>query len=608
MNEEVIVSKREDGRITVSVPYNPEYIAKLKKIKGYRWHPESKLWSFPSDNSTLNEILELFDKKDVNVPWPLEHGNSLETIPDSTIVFLTIKEAAVWASNYVGKNVTSSNISYLVQYGRIKKISHNGTTFVRKDDLIKYYQSFRGKRELEWKEQLGDDLNWALSFDYLREADTTKHVHRLHPYKGKFIPQLVEYFLDDHIDDFKKEVYFKKGDIVLDPFCGSGTTLVQANELGINAIGIDVSIFNSLISNVKISKYDFGILKLEISRITETLRNFISKSNEIQFEQKLSEAMTKFNNLYFPSPEYKYKLHRNEINESVYGSEKEAEFLPVFNSLVREFRIQLKQGNNGTFLDKWYLQPVRREIDFTYELINNIQNNTIKDVLMVILSRTIRSCRATTHEDLATLIDPISSPYYCAKHKKICKPLFSILSWWERYSTDTIERLEQFNKVRTNTFQFCLTGDSRTLDIPNSLNRDAPELAELVQNQKIKGIFSSPPYIGLINYHEQHSYAYELFDLPENTASEIGNMSLGQGREARNKYVIDISNVLINCKQYLVDDYDVFLVANDKFNLYPSIANKADMNIVEQFKRPVLNRTEKDKGAYSEVIFHLKKG
>jgi len=45
-----------------------------------------------------------------------------------------------------------------------------------------------------------------LSFDHLREVDTTKHVHRLHPYKGKFIPQLVQYFIDNHTDDsiFKK--------------------------------------------------------------------------------------------------------------------------------------------------------------------------------------------------------------------------------------------------------------------------------------------------------------------------------------------------------------------------------------------------------------------
>src|SRR3954470_7804524 len=136
---------------------------------------------------------------------------------------LSIKEASEWASNYLQKTVTTSNISYLIQYGRIKKIGENGSTQISQTELLNYYKSYNGKRELSWKGQLGDDLNWALSFDQYKESETTKHVHRLHPYKGKFIPQLVEYFLDDHTDNFKKEVYFNKGDIVLDPFSGSGT-------------------------------------------------------------------------------------------------------------------------------------------------------------------------------------------------------------------------------------------------------------------------------------------------------------------------------------------------------------------------------------------------
>jgi hypothetical protein len=131
---------------------------------------------------------------------------------------LTIKEASDWASAHLGKNVTPSNISYLIQYGRIKKIGENGFTQIIKQELIDYYKSYNGNREVSWKDQLGADLNWALSFDQYKEAETTKHVHRLHPYKGKFIPQLVEYFLDEHTDGFKKEVCFHKNDIVLDPF------------------------------------------------------------------------------------------------------------------------------------------------------------------------------------------------------------------------------------------------------------------------------------------------------------------------------------------------------------------------------------------------------
>ncbi len=94
---------------------------------------------------------------------------------------LTIKQASQWASKHLKKNVTPSNISYLIQYGKVKKHRENGNTSVNKYDLMAYYKSYNGQRETDWREKLGEDLNWALSFDHLKEKDTTKHVHRLHP-------------------------------------------------------------------------------------------------------------------------------------------------------------------------------------------------------------------------------------------------------------------------------------------------------------------------------------------------------------------------------------------------------------------------------------------
>jgi hypothetical protein len=175
-----------------------------------------------------------------------------------------------------------------------------------------------------------------------------------------------------------------------------------------------------------------------------------------------------------------------------------------------------------------------------------------------------------------------------------------------RYSKDTVERLAQFDKLRTNTEQVCLIGDSRTIDIVKELEINDPSLAYLMQSKRIKGIFSSPPYVGLIDYHDQHAYAYDLFQFKRNDDLEIGKMSLGQGVKARNLYAESISSALTNCRRFLADNYDVFLVANDKFNLYPTIARNAGMKIIKQYKRPVLARTERDKGAYSEIIFHLK--
>jgi len=520
---------------------------------------------------------------------------------------INLKEASIWASELLGKNITPSNISYLIQYGRIKKHGNNGNTLISKYELQKYYNSYNGYRETTWKEQLGNDLNWALSFDQYKEAETTKHVHRLHPYKGKFIPQLVEYFLDDHVDNFKKQTFFKHGDIILDPFSGSGTMMVQANELGIHAIGVDISEFNAMIANCKVAKYDIALVQKELSKITLALRSFLSNSHTLEFEEKLLKILYDFNSKYFPVPEYKYKLRRGEIDEKKYGLEKEKEFLPIYKKLVNEYRIKLRQDKNDTFLDKWYSQHVRNEINFVHNEIQKIKDVEVKKIISIILSRTIRSCRATTHADLATIYEPITTTYYCAKHGKMCKPLFSILKWWETYSKDTIKRLDQFDKLRTSTYQYCITGDSRNIDIVRELEKDNPEFSELVKKKKIKGIFSSPPYVGLIDYHEQHAYAYDLFDFKRQDELEIGPLFKGRGREARESYIKGITEVLNNSKKYLAEDYDVFLVANDKYNMYPIIAENAGMQIVNQYKRPVLNRTEKDKNAYSEIIFHLKR-
>lgn len=518
---------------------------------------------------------------------------------------VTIKEASRWASDFLKKNISESNISYLVQYGKIRKYSEDGSLLVNIEELKKYYESYRGKREINWKKRLGDDLNWALSFDHLREKDTTKHVHRLHPYKGKFIPQLVQYFIDDHTDDFKKEIYFRKEDIILDPFCGSGTMLVQANELGMHTIGIDISHFNCTISETKLLDYDIASLEKEARKIKLSIENYEADTKTIAFENDLMKQLTCFNNEFFPSPEFKYKVQRGEINETKYAEEKESKFLKVYNILVNRYNIELNGFSATNFLDKWYIKNVRKEIDFAYKQIAKVKDTKNKRLLEVILSRTIRSCRATTHSDLATLKEPQITTYYCWKHKKICKPLFSIKTWFDRYLTDTIYRLNVFTKLKTNSHYAVLTADSQTVDIFKEIEKKDRKFHEILTAKKIRGIFTSPPYVGQIDYHEQHAYAYDLFGLERKDELEIGPLYKGQGAQARASYVDGISKVLLNCKKFLVDNFHVFIVANDKYNLYPAIASQAEMKIVNQFKRPVLNRTERDKAPYSEIIFHL---
>ena len=369
---------------------------------------------------------------------PSSHLGDVRRVPPvSQGDLLTVPAASRWASEHMRKNVTPSNIDYLMQYGRIRKLEYNGTTVVSKRELTDYYRTYTQQRKASWQ---GHDANWVLSFADVKEAETTKHVHRLHPYKGKFIPQLVEYFLDAHTDKFKQQVYFRPGDIVLDPFCGSGTTLVQANELGMPAVGIDISAFNTLLSNVKVGKHKLSKIKHTLAMLSDKLQHHVIASGVPSFETHLAQELASFNAEYFPSPKFKYKVRQGEINERTYGHTYAGMFLPRYHQLLNEHRIKLLQADRDkNFLTKWYLQPVRREIDLLAKHIADINDANVRAVITIILSRTLRSCRATTHADLGTLKEPMTTTYYCAKHGKVCRPLFSLFSWWQRYSKDTLQ-------------------------------------------------------------------------------------------------------------------------------------------------------------------------
>ena len=532
----------------------------------------------------------------------------MDTKIDQETDLISIDEAKEFASYLLGKQVTSSNISYLIQYGLVKRYGDNGNIILSRTEIENYYSNYLENKEEKWKSTLGEDLNWALSFDKLAESERTKHVHRLHPYKGKFIPQLVEYFLDNHIDNFKKQVFFQKGDIVYDPFCGSGTTLVQSNELGMHAIGVDISAFNSMMSNVKIDNHDLNAIVKITKLITKSLKQFVDNHGVTAFDNELAQELSDFNKIFFPVPQYRYEVRQGKINEKQYGKDKEDQFLATFHNLVEKYDITLSQElHDDSFLDIWFNKQVRDELDYVFDLIHALKDKAIKKVLAIILSRTMRSCRATTHEDLATLVDPVFQPYYCRKHRKICKPLFTIINWWERYSVDTLKRLASFNSLRTNTLQHCFTGDSRDIDVFSTVKEFNPTFFKILQKQKISGIFSSPPYVGLIDYHEQHAYAYDMLGFKRRDEEEIGPLSKGQNIEAQEQYVDGIAKVLINSLPFLKEDFNIFLVANDKYDLYPKIVELANMKIVDRYKRPVLSRSEKNKTPYSETIFHIRR-
>lgn len=96
---------------------------------------------------------------------------------------------------------------------------------------------------------LRTDEDW--SFKGESRAETTALTHSYHRYPAKFIPQIVDKLIQEHTS---------KGDLVLDPFGGCGTTLVESKLNGRNSIGFDINPIAKLITQTKITPIHPDIL------------------------------------------------------------------------------------------------------------------------------------------------------------------------------------------------------------------------------------------------------------------------------------------------------------------------------------------------------------
>lgn len=164
-------------------------------------------------------------------------------------------------------------------------------------------------------------------WDFSKEK-TNSYTHSIHPYPAKFIPQIPR----KAIIKFTKE-----GENVLDIFCGSGTTLVEANLLNRNSYGIDVNPIAILIAKTK-------TLKLNQKEFNE-IEKWIKESRPI--------ILSDLN---------KYK----KINE--YGNNEKL-FIPDFYNR-----------------DHWFEKHVSKELAILLYYINKIDNMKLELLLKCALS------------------------------------------------------------------------------------------------------------------------------------------------------------------------------------------------------------------------------
>jgi len=107
------------------------------------------------------------------------------------------------------------------------------------------------------------DHSWSFS-DKTRK-DTAYITHGYHRYPAKFIPQIVSRLT---------EKYTKEGDLIVDPFGGCGTTLVESKVMGRPSVGVDINPVAVLITKAKTTPIDPKKIEKAFTTLKEKLDTY----------------------------------------------------------------------------------------------------------------------------------------------------------------------------------------------------------------------------------------------------------------------------------------------------------------------------------------------
>ena len=166
---------------------------------------------------------------------------------------------------------------------------------------------------------------------------------------------------------------------------------------------------------------------------------------------------------------------------------------------------------------KWYEPRAAAELAFFRSFVDEYEH---ADVLRVVLARAARSARRTTHFDLDFPREPQVGKYWCHKHKKVCRPVAGA----EHFTSST----RSTRCGASVSSHVCARGRRRSCSTATRRSSTWPGRSTAWSRRRVPG---------LIDYHEQHRYAYELLGLDDRRELELGPAERGVNAKAIRDYV-----------------------------------------------------------------------
>jgi len=296
--------------------------------------------------------------------------------------------------------------------------------------------------------------------DYsISNSSLRRSIHNLHKYPAKLLFNIPHFLLNNNI-------FSNINDIVLDPFCGSGTVLLEAILAERNAYGAEINPFARLITEVKITSYDIEKLKKSYHRLSEKIKASSSSPNLVFDKYWFNERI------------------RSEL-QAIYDA-----ISTVRNNKYRSFFILCLSTtvSKVSFADPRIYVPVR------FKKKQNSSNNKLFN-------------------------ENIDKRFKYLEEIDVSKIFYQI-------SEDNIEILKSTTKLfKKNTYSAqVICNDARKL----LMNSDGASFQNKLKSSSVDFIVTSPPYAGAQKYIRSSRLSLPLIGLGNDEIRVLDHTSIGK--------------------------------------------------------------------------------
>lgn len=385
-----------------------------------------------------------------------------------------------------------------------------------------------------------EEMDWDLE-----DADTDIYTSQIHPYPAKFIPQIPHRF----IEEFSEE-----GDVVLDPFNGSGTTTMMSAVEGRKGYGCDLNPLACLISRAKVRDY----------KIEKLIENYESLISDIE-----------------------------EDMETLINIEE------TFNGEVRE--IEGIKVNIPDFSDRyeWFLPQVANQIGLLNHKISNISSTNLRTFYYANLSAILK--RVSRSNEDYTFIGDNMLPTSDSNNLTPDNRVHNVLNEFKRKSKKNIKKVEDLMNEEPATPKIkCI--DFREFNI----------------DEDIDLCITSPPYACAVDYARYHrlSFYWLGFPLRETRDKEIGARSKRGRKNAVGDYFQEMKEAYSKVYSHLRDGGKFIIVVGDSQRKKKElevpketlkICQSIGFNHIDTLTRHISQQTMGQKKIKEEKIFILEK-